>query len=60
MQAHLAPATSQRHVEALMELLLRSNKARAATHNIMAYRIQQPQAADKVATFLQVRWWWWL
>ena len=44
-----------------MELLLRSNKVRAATHNIMAYRIQQQQpspqqqAADNKATFLQVR-----
>ncbi|KAL4442964.1 hypothetical protein ABPG77_008455 [Micractinium sp. CCAP 211/92] len=48
-QAHLAPATSMKHVEALMELLLQNNKIRAATHNIMAYRIEQ---ADH-GTFLQ-------
>lgn len=48
-QAHLAPATSMGHVGALMELLMQNNKIRAASHNIMAYRIEQ---ADK-ATFLQ-------
>ncbi|KAI7845864.1 hypothetical protein COHA_000598 [Chlorella ohadii] len=48
-QAHVAPATSMKHVEALMELLLQNGKIRAATHNIMAYRIEQP---DK-QTFMQ-------
>lgn len=94
-QAHLVPATSMKHVEALMELLLQvglagwgrdqqcswpaltrpaamragcklahvpaalshtrasflqNNKIRAATHNIMAYRIEQAERG----TFLQV------
>lgn len=48
-QAHLVPATSMKHVEALMELLLQNNKIRAATHNIMAYRIEQAERG----TFLQ-------
>ncbi|KAI3436652.1 hypothetical protein D9Q98_006068 [Chlorella vulgaris] len=48
-QAHLAPATSLVHVEALMELLLQNNKIRGATHNIMAYRIEQSERS----TFLQ-------
>ncbi|PRW56314.1 IMPACT [Chlorella sorokiniana] len=48
-QAHVAPATSMKHVKALMELLLQNGKIRAATHNIMAYRIEQP---DK-QTFMQ-------
>ncbi len=30
-------------VEAVMEVLLQNNKIRAATHNIMAYRIEQPE-----------------
>lgn len=39
-----------------MEVLLQNNKIRAATHNIMAYRIERPAAAEGVApTFLQVR-----
>ncbi|PSC72714.1 IMPACT isoform X1 [Micractinium conductrix] len=48
-QAHLAPAKSMRDVEALMELLLQNNKIRAATHNIMAYRIAQSERG----TFMQ-------
>ncbi|KAL4457691.1 hypothetical protein ABPG75_012556 [Micractinium tetrahymenae] len=48
-QAHLAPASSMQHVEALMELLLQNNKIRAATHNIMAFRIEQAERG----TFLQ-------
>lgn len=51
MQAHLAPARSLRHVEALVELLLKNNKIRAAAHpTIMAYRIEQ----GAQGTFLQV------
>lgn len=38
-------------VEAVMEVLLQNNKIRAATHNIMAYRIE---AADKPGVFQQV------
>lgn len=50
LQAHLAPVRTMRQVEALMELLLQNNKVRAATHNIMAYRIELPERG----TFLQV------
>ena len=48
-QAHVCAATSLRHVEALMEVLLANGKLRAATHNILAYRILQPNG-----TYLQV------
>ena len=37
-------------VEAVMDVLLMNNKIRAATHNIMAYRIEQPEKG----TFQQV------
>ncbi|GAB4820721.1 hypothetical protein N2152v2_007767 [Parachlorella kessleri] len=40
-QAHLAPVTNIQQVEAVMDVLLQNNKIRAATHNIMAYRIEQ-------------------
>ena len=49
-QAHLAPATRLAHVHAAMEILMRSNKIRAASHNMMAYRIQLAEGS-----FLQVR-----
>lgn len=49
-QAHLAPATRVAHVHAVMEILMRSNKIRAASHNMMAYRI-----AAAEGSFLQVR-----
>ena len=37
-------------VKAVVEILLQNNKIRAATHNIMAYRIAQPEKG----TFQQV------
>lgn len=36
-----------------MEILLQNNKIRAATHNIMAYRIEQPERG----TFQQASRW---
>lgn len=36
-----------------MEILLQNNKIRAATHNIMAYRIEQPERG----TFQQASCW---
>jgi hypothetical protein len=48
-----------RQVEALMEVLLQNNKVRAATHNIMAYRIEQPERGTflQVGAFLPARRW---
>lgn len=40
-QAHLAPVNSVLDVNDVMEFLLRNNKIRSATHNIMAYRIER-------------------
>jgi hypothetical protein len=50
-QAHLAAVSSTVEVGAVMTCLLSNNKIRSATHNMMAYRIEQPQAG----TFVQVR-----
>ena len=49
-QAHVAPVASLDGVKAVMEVLLENNKIRAATHNMMAYRIRCP---DRDA-FMQV------
>lgn len=50
-QAHVAHVTEFGQVKASMAALLRNNKIRNATHNIMAYRIFVPEKG----TFLQVR-----
>ena len=39
-QAHLFQSTDPAEVPAVMDYLLQNNKIRAATHNIMAYRIE--------------------
>lgn len=41
-QAHVAPVTRIEEVHAVMAALLSVNKIHSATHNIMAYRIQDP------------------
>lgn len=41
-QAHVASVHSVEDVQSVMQALLAVNKIRAATHNIMAYRIQHP------------------
>eukprot|EP00873_Tetraselmis_striata_P042264 jgi/Tetstr1/462528/TSEL_007517.t1 len=41
-QGHVATVHSAAEVEQVMETLLRNNKVRNATHNIMAYRIHCP------------------
>ncbi|KXZ45200.1 hypothetical protein GPECTOR_57g490 [Gonium pectorale] len=43
-QAHVAPVHSFEEVAAVMDALLSISKIRAATHNIMAYRIHNPAA----------------
>mmetsp|Transcript_19348 Transcript_19348/g.50464 ORF Transcript_19348/g.50464 Transcript_19348/m.50464 type:complete len:215 (-) Transcript_19348:243-887(-) len=48
-QGHVATVHSAAEVEQVMETLLRNNKIRNATHNIMAYRIHCPDRG----TFLQ-------
>lgn len=49
-QGHLPRA----QVEAFMDILLQNNKVRAATHNIMAYRIERPATTEGAApAFLQ-------
>jgi putative IMPACT (imprinted ancient) family translation regulator len=40
--AHVAPVKDVDDVEAVVAVLLQDHKVAAATHNIMAYRIQQP------------------
>ncbi|KAG2444222.1 hypothetical protein HYH02_009160 [Chlamydomonas schloesseri] len=44
-QAHVAPVRSFEEVAAVMDALLSISKIRAATHNIMAYRIHNPPTA---------------
>ncbi|KAG2436931.1 hypothetical protein HXX76_006450 [Chlamydomonas incerta] len=44
-QAHVAPVKSFEEVAAVMDALLSISKVRAATHNIMAYRIHNPPTA---------------
>ena len=39
-QAHVAPVQDLSEISAVMEYLLMNNKIRAASHNIMAYRIE--------------------
>ncbi|GFR40828.1 hypothetical protein Agub_g1303, partial [Astrephomene gubernaculifera] len=54
-QAHVAPVSSFQEVRAVMDALLSVSKIRAATHNIMAYRIHNPAggAAGGAGSFLQ-------
>jgi hypothetical protein len=59
-QAHLAPATSQLHADALMELLLQSSKIRGATHNMLAYRIEQPDKGTFLQASSEACWLYWL
>lgn len=49
-QAHVAPITHVDEVKAVVSVLLESNKIRNATHNIMAYRIADP---DRPGVFHQ-------
>lgn len=42
-QAHVAPVGSPEEVEAVIAVLLESNKIRNAAHNMLAYRISAPQ-----------------
>ncbi|KAG2483524.1 hypothetical protein HYH03_017631 [Edaphochlamys debaryana] len=44
-QAHVAPVSSFEEVTLVMDALLSISKIRAATHNIMAYRIAMPGGA---------------
>lgn len=60
-QAHVAPVSSFEEVAAIMDALLSISKIRAATHNIMAYRIEHGGAgagagsgAAGKSSFLQV------
>lgn len=50
-QAHVAPVKRVEEVQSVMASLLAVNKIRSATHNIMAYRIQDPLTG----TLMQVR-----
>jgi hypothetical protein len=50
-QAHVAPVKSVEEVKAVVSILLQNSKLRNATHNMMAYRIQQ---ADKAGVYIQV------
>ncbi|GIM16026.1 hypothetical protein Vretimale_18701 [Volvox reticuliferus] len=52
--AHVAPVDSFEEVAAVMDALLSISKIRAATHNIMAYRIHSLGASGCGGTFLQV------
>ncbi|GIM16025.1 hypothetical protein Vretimale_18701, partial [Volvox reticuliferus] len=52
-QAHVAPVDSFEEVAAVMDALLSISKIRAATHNIMAYRIHSLGASGCGGTFLQ-------
>lgn len=49
-QAHLCPVSSRREVDLVRHVLLQHNKIRHATHNMMAFRIWQPE----MQTTLQV------
>jgi len=49
-QAHVAIVKGVEEVQAVVDALLTNNKIRAATHNIMAYRIERE---DALGTFLQ-------
>ncbi|PNW85773.1 hypothetical protein CHLRE_03g206000v5 [Chlamydomonas reinhardtii] len=48
-QAHVAPVKSFEEVAAVMDALMSISKIRAATHNIMAYRIHNPPTAAATA-----------
>lgn len=48
-QAHVAPVRDLPEISAVMDYLLLNNKIRAATHNIMAYRIE----GSREGVFLQ-------
>ncbi|EFJ41263.1 hypothetical protein VOLCADRAFT_119765 [Volvox carteri f. nagariensis] len=52
-QAHVAPVSSFEQVTAVMDALLSVSKIRAATHNIMAYRIHTVGPGGGAGTFLQ-------
>jgi Uncharacterized protein family UPF0029/RWD domain len=48
-QAHVVPITDPSEIPSIMEFLLQNKKIRAATHNIMAYRIE----GSREGTFFQ-------
>ncbi|GIL51831.1 hypothetical protein Vafri_7742 [Volvox africanus] len=52
-QAHVAPVRSFEEVAAVMDALLSISKIRAATHNIMAYRIHTEGVGGCGGSFLQ-------
>lgn len=49
-QAHLCAVSNRREVDLVRHVLLQHNKIRNATHNMMAFRIWQPE----MQTTLQV------